>query len=127
MLDASAVAAIFLELDGHERLVGRCAEARQLAIGAPTLVELEADLAGRLGIDPPPLLARFLQEFEVTIVPFTQPHWRAAADALRRFGAERHPAALGLGDSLAYAVARLAGQPLLTASPALGQTDAELA
>lgn len=60
-------------------------------------------------------------------MPFTQPHWRAAADALRRFGEGRHPAALGLGESLAYAVARLSGQPLLTDSPALGQTDADLA
>jgi len=107
--------------------VERCAEAGQLAIGAPTLVELEADLAGRIGLDPHPLLARFLQEFEVAIVPFTQPHWRAAADALRRYGDGAHPAALGLGESLSYAVARLSGQPLLTASPALFQTDAELA
>ena len=98
-----------------------------MAIGAPTLVELEAELAGRLGMDPHALLARFLQEFEVTVVPFAQPHWRAAADALRRFGAGRHPAALGLGDCLAYAVARLSRQPLLTASPGLGRTDVELA
>lgn len=63
----------------------------------------------------------------MAVVAFTPPHWRAAADALRRYGKGHHPAALGVGDALAYAVAHLARQPLLTASPALDQTDAELA
>ncbi|MBP8846249.1 MAG: type II toxin-antitoxin system VapC family toxin [Thermoanaerobaculia bacterium] len=127
ILDASAVAAIFLRLEGYERLVERCAEAGQLAIAAPSLVELEAGLAARLGIDPHPLVARFLQELDVAVVPFGQPHWRAAADALRRFGEGRHPAALGPADSLAYAVTRLSRQPLLTASPGLARTDLDLA
>ncbi len=61
------------------------------------------------------------------MVPFGQPHWRAAADALRRFGEGRHPAALGPADSLAYAVTRLSRQPLLTASPGLARTDLDLA
>jgi len=48
-------------------------------------------------------------------------------DALRRYGEGRHPAALGPADSLAYAVARLSRQPLLTASPGLARTDLDLA
>lgn len=127
ILDASAVAAIFLQREGHEQLIRQCAEAGRLAIGAPTLAELETDLGRRLGIDVYPLLARFLQEFEVSVLPFAEMHWRAAADAFRRFGRGRHPAALGFGDCLAYATARLTQQPLLTASPRLARTDLDLA
>ena len=52
------------------------------------------------------------------MVPFGQPHWRAAADALRRFGEGRHPAALGPADSLAYAVAASAASPSSPPPPA---------
>lgn len=39
----------------------------------------------------------------------------------------RHPAALNLGDCLAYAVARVAGQPLLCNGDGFAKTDLELA
>ena len=61
------------------------------------------------------------------MVPFSDQHYRAAVEAFRRFGKGRHAAALDFGDCLAYAVARLARQPLLAADPSFKKTDLELA
>jgi len=60
-------------------------------------------------------------------VSFGEDHWREAARAFRRFGKGRHPAALNFGDCLTYAVARLAGAPLLCVGEDFPQTDLDLA
>jgi ribonuclease VapC len=74
-----------------------------------------------------PLLLRFLQESAVTVAPFGEPHWRAAAEAYLRYGRGRHPAGLNFGDCLAYATARLAAQALLCVGEDFGKTDLPLA
>jgi ribonuclease VapC len=44
-----------------------------------------------------------------------------------RYGKSRHPASLNLGDCLAYATARVAGQPLLAKGDEFAKTDTRLA
>lgn len=66
---------------------------------------------------------RFLQQFEVEEIPFTEAHWRIATDAFLRFGKGRHPAALNFGDCMTYATAKLAGEPLLFVGNDFAQTD----
>lgn len=127
IVDSSAVEAIFLRQPGHDRLIEALAATEQAGVGAPTLAEASLDLAMATGRDVHPLLARFLQEFELAIVPFSDAHYRVAADAFRRYGKGRHEAALDFGDCLTYATARLAGQPLLAADPRFAATDLELA
>ena len=127
ILDSSAVAAIFLQRPGCDRLIEVLAEARNAGVGAPTLAEASLEIALATGRDVHPLLARFLQELDLTVVPFSDQHYRAAVEAFRRFGKGRHAAALDFGDCLAYAVARLARQPLLAADPSFKLTDLELA
>jgi ribonuclease VapC len=73
------------------------------------------------------LLASFLQEFEISILPFGVFHWEEASEAFRRFGKGRHPAALNFGDCLTYATAKLAGRPLLFIGNDFSQTDLDLA
>jgi ribonuclease VapC len=73
------------------------------------------------------LLARFLDELRVTTVPFAEPHWREALDAFLRFGKGRHQAALNLGDCLTYAIAKVAGLPLLFVGDDFDRTDIERA
>jgi ribonuclease VapC len=90
-------------------------------------VETGIVLAARLGRDPLPLLMRFLQEFDITPVPFGPDHWRESVEAYLRYGKGRHPAGLNLGDCCSYAVARLADQPLLCAGDDFPQTDLALA
>ena len=89
------------------------AEAPAAGVGAPTLVEAGIVLSVRLRLDARPLLARFLHDFGIIVVPFGEDHWREALDAFNRFGEGRHPAGLNLGDCFSYAVASLAEQPLL--------------
>ena len=66
-----------------------------------------------------------LDELGIQEVPFGEIHWREAMDAYRRFGKGRHPAALNFGDCMTYAVAKLAGEPLLFTGNDFELTDLE--
>ena len=102
------------------------AEAERAAIGAPTLTETGIVLAARLGISGKTLLARFVQESAVGVVPFTDDHWPIAVDAYLRFGKGRHPAALDFGDCLTYAICQVAGEPLLCLGNDFTRTDLDI-
>jgi len=122
ILDSSAIVAILLEEPGRERLVERVSSTAA-AVGAPTLAEAGMVLSSRLGRDARPLLSTFLRRAEVEIIPFREEHWEAALDAFQRFGKGRHPAALNMGDCLAYAVASVAALPLLFKGEDFTKTD----
>src|SRR5581483_4641869 len=96
------------------------------AVGGPTLAETGIVLTARLGPSGRTLLARFVQETGLVVVPFGDEHWAAAIDAFLRFGKGRHPAALNFGDCLTYAVARLAGEPLLCLGDDFAKTDLQV-
>jgi ribonuclease VapC len=80
-----------------------------------------------MGVEGKRLLALFVMESEIAVVPFGDAHWKAAADAYRRYGRGRHRAALNFGDCLSYAVAKLAGQPLLCTGSDFTKTDLPIA
>jgi ribonuclease VapC len=61
------------------------------------------------------------------IVEFGHEHAVSAAQAWRRFGKGRHPAALNFGDCLAYAVADVADVPLLFKGDDFARTDVRAA
>ena len=123
ILDSSALVAIFTREGGHEVLVDAVTEAPAAGVGAPTLVEAGIVLSVRLRLDARPLLARFLHDLGIMVVPFGEDHWREALDAFERFGKGRHPAALNLGDCFSYAVASLAEEPLLCVGDDFRKTD----
>jgi ribonuclease VapC len=127
ILDSSVIVAIALREPGYEELVAKLRSADTLGVGAPTLTEAGMVLSGRLGVEPQALLDRFLRDFGAVPVVFGEQHWREALDAFRRFGKGRHPAGLNFGDCLSYAVARLAGHPLLFVGDDFSQTDIEVA
>lgn len=122
ILDSSAIIAIVLREPGWEDLLARLA-AEPAAVGAPTVVESGIVLTARIGRQARTILARFLQEAGLAIVPFGEEHWLAAIDAYVRFGKGRHPADLSFGDCLTYAVARLADQRLLFVGGDFSKTD----
>jgi ribonuclease VapC len=122
ILDSSAIVAILLREHGWEDLVAKLAS-EPTGVGAPTLAETGVVLTAKIGKKARTLLARFVQEAGLTIVPFGQEHWRAAIEAYASFGKGRHPAGLNFGDCLTYAVARLADQPLLFVGNDLSKTD----
>ncbi len=113
IVDSSAVIAILLKEPGYERLRDRLAASEQVSIGAPTVLESSMVLSARLGHAGKTLLARFLQEAEIEVVEFTADHWTVAADAFIAYGKGRHRAGLNFGDCMIYAIAKLAGEPLL--------------
>lgn len=127
ILDSSAVIAILLREPGYEALLDSVCDTREVGIGVPTLVETGIVLAARIGHDSRSSLSRFIAEAGVATIPFGDAHWSSAIHAWLHFGKGRHPAALNFGDCLAYATARVAGQPLLCVGDDFAQTDLAIA
>ena len=123
ILDSSALVAVILREPGCEAVLAHLETAGALGVGAPTLSETSIVLAARLGRDPRPNIARLLQEYQVTVVPFTDAHWVESTEAFLAYGKGRHPAALDYGDCLTYAVAKLSGEALLATGDDFTRTD----
>jgi ribonuclease VapC len=123
IVDTSAIAAIVFKEPGHADVLRKLVGADHAGIGTPTLAEAGIVLTARLKKDGRSLLLRFLQEFDMTPIPFGEAHWREAVEAYRRFGRGRHPAALNLGDCMTYATARLAKRPVLCVGVDFARTD----
>ena len=127
IVDTSALIAITFREHGHLGLIAKLASAPSAGIGTPTLAETGLVLGARLRRDPRDLIVRLLAEFNVEAVPFGDEHWKEAIEAYQRFGRGRHKAQLNFGDCLTYAVARLAGEPLLFSGNDFAETDLEAA
>ena len=123
VLDSSAIVAIHLREPGYERLMDVIDAAEVVAVGTPTLLESGMVLTARLGRDARPMIAAFLRRVEAQVVPFNEEHLDAAIAAFLRFGRGRHPAALNFGDCMSYAVASVAGMPLLFTGENFPRTD----
>jgi len=126
IVDTSAIVAVLLGQAESAVLARVLLADAPSAVGAPTLAEAAVVLQARLGPRGLADLRGFLVEFDVHAIPFGDDHWRQAAVAYARFGRGRHPAGLNFGDCLAYAVAKLSGQPLLCVGTDFSQTDLEL-
>jgi ribonuclease VapC len=114
VIDTSALFAI--EFHEPERQVfGRTImEAHIRLMSAATAVEFVTAFAERVsGVDAMGTLDALAARFEIQIVDVDHAQWREAAGALLRFGRGRHPARLNFGDSFAYALAKVTGEPLL--------------
>jgi ribonuclease VapC len=126
IIDSSAILAVIGKEPGYERIVHELATASQVRIGAPTRLETGIVLTARFGPRGKTALARFLQENAIETVAFDDAHASEALDAYSRFGKGRHPAALNFGDCCTYAVASIAGEPLLCTGDDFAQTDLSL-
>jgi|SRR5271157_2857694 len=127
VLDSSAMVAILLKEPDHERLIDRIEAAEVVVVGVPTLLETTMVLTARLSQDARPMLFSLLRRVEAEVVPFNEEHLDAAATAFLRFGRGRHAAALNFGDCMSYAVASVAGMPLLFTGDDFNRTDIAVA
>jgi ribonuclease VapC len=127
ILDTSVLVAIVLDEPDRVELSRRIAKSETVLVGAPTLVEAGMVLSSRLGESSGELLANALAALGAIVVDFGADHGREAISAWLRFGKGRHPAGLNFGDCLTYAVARVAGQPLLAKGGDFALTDLTLA
>ena len=123
IIDSSAILAVIGKEPGYEHVIHQLAAAPGARIGAPTQLETGIVLTARFGPRGKTALARFLQENSIQTVAFDDAHASVALDAYSRFGKGRHPAALNFGDCCAYAVASVAGEPLLCLGDDFAQTD----
>ncbi len=123
IIDSSAILAVIGKEPGYERIVHELAAMPGTQIGAPTRVESGIVLTARFGPRGKTALARFLQENSIQTVAFDDAHASVALDAYSRFGKGRHPAALNFGDCCTYAVASVAGEPLLCLGDDFAKTD----
>lgn len=127
ILDSSVIVAIVLREPGFEGLVRKIARAQAVGVGAPTLAEAGLVLTSRLGRDARGLLQGLLREWGAVTVTFGEEHWQGAVAAYARYGRGRHRARLNFGDCLAYAVAKLAREPLLCTGGDFPRTDLDIA
>jgi ribonuclease VapC len=123
VLDSSAIVAIHLREPGYERLIDKLAAAEVVVVGVPTVLETAMVLTARLGQDARPMIFASLRRLEAELIPFDEQHLDAAVTAFIRFGRGRHPASLNFGDCMSYAVASVAGMPLLFTGADFSRTD----
>ena len=123
ILDTSAILAILLEEAGHEALLRKVLSVERKGVAAPVLLETSMVLSRRHNSAAPGVVDRWVRQFDLSVIPFGDLHWRAAAEAFLRFGKGRHPAALNFGDCMSYATAKLADRPLLYVGQDFAKTD----
>lgn len=127
ILDSSAVVAIMTREPDDEILRHKMFGADFVAIAAPTLVETAIVLSARTGQDARGILARFIEENQIIVLPFTEDHYGVAVTAWLKFGKGRHAAGLNFGDCMSYAVAKMGNTPLLCVGNDFSHTDLILA
>ncbi|MEM7802261.1 MAG: type II toxin-antitoxin system VapC family toxin [Chloroflexota bacterium] len=123
ILDSSAIVSVFFQEPGYEGVLDKLQQATQLGISGPTMVECGIVISARLNQDARALLARFLGEFNIAIIPFTEDHYTLALGAWLKYGKGRHPARLNFGDCLSYAASKYANEPLLFVGEDFSKTD----
>lgn len=82
-------------------------------------------LTSRHGLTARTVFDRLRSEINLGFQPFTLEHALVAHRAYVQYGKGRHPAALNYGDTMAYATAKLAHEPLIAIGNDFAQTDLE--
>ena len=122
-IDTSALMAMMLDEAEAGDFAAIVQSAARVLIGTPTLLEVRMAGAGKLRPFLQAKVADLLQAEPFEHVMFDGPHLQAAMDAFERFGKGRHAASLNYGDCMSYAVAAVAGCPLLFKGDDFAQTD----
>lgn len=121
-LDTSAIVAVLRNEQEAWRIAERMSSVSRLLIGRPTELELHLVTTGQAG-DAAARASVAAILVGVERIDFDAEHLAAAAAAFDRFGKGRHPASLNYGDCMAYAVAQVAGCPLLYKGEDFARTD----
>jgi ribonuclease VapC len=123
ILDTSATVAVIREEEGSVALAEALQAAPSIAIGTPTLFETAMVLIAKEGEAGRLALSLFLEENGIVSIPFDDRHLNLSLEAFVRYGKGRHPAKLNYGDCMTYAIAQLAGEPLLFVGEDFAKTD----
>ena len=127
VIDTSAIVAILENAPERARFVRLIAADEVRLLSAVSRVECTCVIAGRKRDAGRADLELFLREAAIEIAPVTADQAAIACEVLRRFGRGRHPAGLNIGDTFAYALARVTGEPLLFKGDDFARTDIQSA
>ena len=127
IVDSSAVLAVLYREPDAARYETAIASAASCRMSVANVLEASIVLEARGGTAAGHELDTFLKDAAIEPTPVTVEHMDAARRAWRRFGKGNHPAALNFGDCLAYALADVAGEPLLFKGEDFAHTDVDVA
>ncbi len=127
VIDSSALVAILLGEPEAEVFVPVIDEDPNRLVSAFSALEAGIVIEARKGESGGRELDLLLHRAGIEIVPLTAEQIEIARTAWRKYGKGRHPAGLNIGDCCSYALAKLAGEPLLFKGSDFSQTDIEAA
>ena len=123
VLDTSALLAVLLnEPDAPALRLAIEADPVRL-VSAATLVETGIVIEARVGDAGGRELDFLVHKASIEIVPVDAEHAELARHAYRQFGKGHHAAGLNYGDCCSYALAQIAGEPLLFKGNDFRHTD----
>ncbi len=122
VVDTSALMAVVLAEPAADACLATMIEADRLLISAGTIAE-SLIVGQRRGVGEE--LATLIERFGFEVVSVTPASARGVAAAYDAWGKGNHRAALNLGDSFAYQLAKYNGCPLLYVGSDFAHTDVE--
>lgn len=123
VIDSSALIAIISAEPERRTFEQAIRMAPVRLLGSPSLVETSIVVLARRHEAGLTILNELVADMRLQVVPFSADQAQLAIDAFRRFGKERHPAALNFGDCFSYALATATGEPLLFKGDDFSRTD----
>ena len=124
-METSAVVSIILEEADGPSLAREILASPTAIISAASGLEAKIVIGGRKGNEAlaGQVVERFLQEFNVAVIPFDIEQARLAFQAFLAYGKGRHPAGLNFGDCFAYGLAKSRSAQLLYKGNDFALTD----
>jgi ribonuclease VapC len=123
IVDTSAVLAILFAEDDAELFARALAQADTRRMSAANFVEAAIVVDAQTKDRGSRQFDAFCRRAGLVIEPVTEEQAQVARQAYADFGKGRHPAGLNFGDCFAYALAKVAGEPLLFKGKDFRKTD----
>jgi ribonuclease VapC len=123
VLDTSALVAILQGEPERRSFIEAIEAADSRLMSVATFVEISIVIEARHGAEGIRDLDHFISRAGIELVAVDAEHGKAARGAYSRFGKGRHRAGLNYGDCYSYALAMLAGEPLLFKGEDFCHTD----
>jgi ribonuclease VapC len=125
VIDSSALVAYATREPQARAINDAIADAAVRRVAAPTWFETSMVLrSSRFSLSPSEIDG-LRDSLGLELAAFTAEYADAARDAWEHYGKGRHSAGLNFGDCMAYAVAKVAGEPLLYVGDDFAKTDIE--
>ncbi|HEV8074426.1 MAG TPA: type II toxin-antitoxin system VapC family toxin [Candidatus Acidoferrum sp.] len=123
IVDTSAILAILLSEKEADDFAECLLEVGHCRTSAVSFVEASIIAESRGGDGSVRQLDALMKKIGIAIEPVSEEQALAARQAFSDFGKGRHPAGLNLGDCFSYALAKVAGEPLLFKGNDFRKTD----